>query len=206
MLVFSSSLMSDAKRLTSMGMCWTTACSAQGLCRGALTPARCVGFWMWRKLFWHRPYTCKIHLSYQLVHSTGRLRWTLGVWEKWHTLCHRCGELGRWVWSKEQAWCVRQRPRVYQLDQKQDQLNWISWTRSVITVVFYFISFGKEEQTTAYLALKKTVYFISGKTKHLLPGLLWVKMGTNTNSQSWTCQTKCRSYNFSGLILLFHWA
>lgn len=42
-LVFSWSLRSDAKLLTSMERYWTRACSVQGLCKGASTPVRYVG-------------------------------------------------------------------------------------------------------------------------------------------------------------------
>lgn len=86
----------------------------------------------------------------------------------------------------------------------KSRINWtdsVKWTSSVNN--FFFIWGRKCRQQLISPWKKPPIYFISGKTKHLLPALLWVQMGTDTNSQSWTCQTKCRSHHCSGPILLF---
>lgn len=94
----------------SMGTCWTAACSARGLCRGGTDSCQvCVlnaqsrGLWI--------PF------------ESLSLRWTPGVRDKRTSLHQRCGELGRRLWTEEQTWSLCQHPQVYQMDQKQDELN-----------------------------------------------------------------------------------
>lgn len=68
------------------------------------------------------------------------------------TLHHWCGELGRGLRSGEQAWCLRQRPHIQQLDQEQDQLN-ISRQNCITDAL-------RIQEMTAKFALEKEKQFI----------------------------------------------
>lgn len=141
----------------------------------------------------------------------------IGVWpyifgglcesnHKQHALCHSSGEL----WSEEQAWCLHQHPYI-QLDQEQDHLNISHVIHLTLLCVFLYLAviciLGiKRDKSLVCLGKQpnKNSLLIIDKTKNLLRAQLWVKR--DTNSQSWTCQTKVDPITSVGLyFLLIGW-
>lgn len=127
----SSSLTPGAAPRPSTARCWTTACSVQGPCREAWTPARCVSALMqwWSVRQEHRQDVQKTPLFalkcifFSSSALPGRLRRAAGVREQRNVLHRRRGELGRRLRPEEQARRLRQRQRLHQLDQEPHQLK-----------------------------------------------------------------------------------
>lgn len=119
---------------------------------------------------------------------------------------HSSGEL----WSEEQAWCLHQHPYI-QLDQEQDHLNISHVIHLTLLCVFLYLAviciLGiKRDKSLVCLGKQpnKNSLLIIDKTKNLLRAQLWVKR--DTNSQSWTCQTKVDPITSVGLyFLLIGW-